>query len=582
MPSLQNINLIDKLKNNQALPLVDWALADYLIKSYNASVDALPLLLHLSQSARAGHLCIKVSDAEVLPKPQDVWEVQEQNNFSAEEWQELERLISRSTYHIPPSLLHLITETEDIVPPTPLCRLNDLFYFQKYWLYEHRCLREFHQLLEQKASLELDKALFQASLTHLLSTNNLLPEQAQAIAQLENQSLTIICGGPGTGKTYTAGLLIKVFWNSLNNTQKNNCRIALAAPTGKAAAQLQKSLSKAVSDLVGFSPINATTIHSLLGLKSKSLSSSPPLINADLLVIDESSMIDIRLMSLLFQALKPGARLIMLGDPYQLPPIEAGSFFADMTYICKPHQFIELKKCLRSELKEIIDLAEEIKKGESQAALHRLQSSRKALHFTRLGKDLPAFSIQQQLWLKVEPYLSWEESNISELSMNHFRILSPLRKGPLGVDQLNAFFYKEILKKTKAHQRMIIPIIITTNDSTRDLYNGDVGFLVRQKPHQLEGHVQAGDYALFADKKIPALLLPNYEYAYCLSVHKSQGSEFNHLILLLPEGSEHFGRELIYTAITRARQQIEIWSQTDSFEKALNKSTSRLSRCSKK
>ena len=564
---MDSLSTIQKLRKENALPYVDFALADYLLKNYALTNEVAPLLLHLSQALRAGHLCVKVDDHEVLPRPEDVWET-DNTKLSPEEWREVEQLIRASVQDLPSNLITTITQ-DDTYPNTPLCKLGNLFYFQKYWIYESSCLQKFSDLLKMKPSLQLNPSLIQSQ----LSQNNLIPEQASAIAQLEKQALTVISGGPGTGKTYTAGLLIKVFWNALSKSQREKCIIALAAPTGKAAANLQKSLSKSVADLPDFPPITATTLHSLLGLKSGN-QSRPSLINADLLVVDECSMIDIRLMSLLLKALKPGARLIMLGDPFQLPPIEAGSFFADMIHLCQPSQAIKLQKCLRTEQIEIVDLAKEVKNGSSQAALHLFNLSKKALHFNPLLEGQNPSQIQQQLWEKVEPYFSPCLKLDSLEDLSHFRILSPLRKGTLGVDQLNAFFYKEILKKFRDQQQIIIPIMITTNDPKRGLFNGDIGFLFKQRSDSDES-LPSRDYAIFSEKKIPAILLPPYEYAYCLSVHKSQGSEFDHVLLLLPEGSEHFGRELVYTAITRARKQLEIWSTPSLFEKALSRSSPR-------
>lgn len=330
--------MLSRLRKENALPFVDFALADYLLKEHPAHNDIASLLIHLSQATRAGHLCIKVDDHEVLPKLEEVWAIQENITLSPKEWEELEKLIQASAKNLPSTLISIV-EADENFPNTPLCRFGNLFYFQRYWIYESNCLQKFHHLLKEKPLLELNYSIVQLSLDQL----SLLPEQAQAIQQLERQALTIISGGPGTGKTYTAGLLVKIFWKGISPSQRENCKIALAAPTGKAAANLQKSLANAVADLQDFPPIQATTLHALLNLNSK-IQKQPVLISADLLVIDECSMIDIRLMSLLLQALKPGARLIMLGDPFQLPPIEVGAFFSDMVQlVCAPGDQIAKK-----------------------------------------------------------------------------------------------------------------------------------------------------------------------------------------------------------------------------------------------
>lgn len=568
--------MLARLRKENALPFIDFALSDYLLKNHSSHTDLEPLLIHLSQATRAGHLCVKVTDHEVIPKPADVWMVQENFLISPNEWLELEKLIQAGAKNSPETLVTDVNEHKEGCPNTPLCRFDNLFYFQKYWISESTCLQKFFHLLIEKPLIQLDASIVQQSIDRL----SLLPEQAQAIKQLEKHALTIIYGGPGTGKTYTAGLLVKVFWQALSISQRKNCKVALAAPTGKAASNLQKSLGNAVADLEDFPQIKATTLHSLLNLKAKA-QTQPALISADLLVIDECSMIDIRMMSFLLGSLKPGARLIMLGDPFQLPPIEPGAFFSDMIHHGDQRQMIELHKCLRMELKEILDLATEVKKGTSQAALHLLNTSKKSLYFHHLPNEESPAQIQRQLLEKVLPYLSSFDLNSPE-SINRFRILSPLRKGALGVDQLNAYLYKEILKKSQSKNQskhpLVIPIMIIANSPKQELFNGDVGFLIRQEASHELGYTQIGDYAIFSGRKIPALLLPQYEYSYCLSIHKCQGSEFDHVLLLLPEGSEHFSRELIYTGVTRTRQQLEIWSTPLVFDKALNYSSTRLSR----
>jgi exodeoxyribonuclease V alpha subunit len=570
---LEKKSLLAKLRKENALPFIDFAFSDFLLKTYSASLELEPLLLHLSQAVRAGHLCIKVTEKDVFPKPENIWEIQENISLSTSEWQELETLIRLGAKIESKALIHSLQDGETFT--APLCRFGSLFYLQKYWMYESICLEKFAHLSQAKPNLQLNSSVIQTSIQQLLSENNLLPEQAQAIAQLDKQSLTLISGGPGTGKTYTAGLLVKVFWNSLSKEQKGKCRIALAAPTGKAAANLQQSLAKAVADLKDFCPIAATTLHTLLGLKSGE-HTQISLISADLLIIDECSMIDIRLMSLLLQALKSGSRVIMLGDPFQLPPIGAGSFFADRVSMGQPPQVIELKKCLRSELADIIDLAKEVKSGASQAALHLLNSE--SLSFHPLPKDQTPTNLQQMLWEKAWPYLA-KGSELSSIDpIQQFRILSPLRQGTLGVDKLNAFFYKEFVKKSRNQERLAIPILIVNNDAKKGLFNGDVGLLFKHQPFDAEGRVQAEDYAIISGKKLPALLLPRYEYAFCLSVHKSQGSEFDHVLLLLPDGSEHFGREMVYTGITRARKCLEIWSTPAIWEETIKQKSDRLSR----
>lgn len=566
--------LLDKLK--KILPQIDLTLSEHLSKNFAPACDVTFLLLHLSQATRAGHLCIKIEEESIFPQPEKVWEMQNSAVLSAQEWQQIKHYIKSESQQLPPSLSTSLHEEKASLPSTPLCRFQQFIYFQKHWVLESSCLHQLDLLLNQKPAMPLDPETIQSSVNELVSLNKLLPEQARVMQLLEKQSLTLIAGGPGTGKTYTAGQLIKIFWKALSLAQRQKCRIMLAAPTGKGASNLQKSLGQAVAELSDFPSISSTTIHALLGIKQQS-SFTPGVITADLLIIDECSMIDIRLMSQLLKSLKPGARLVLLGDPYQLPPVGAGSFFSDMIKLCPAAQMITLDRCLRSDLKEIVGLASEIKKGNCQEAFNILHSSEGILDFKQMPDRVSALHFQHQLLERGLPHLlTDDEPNLDQFQ--RFCILSPLRKGPLGVDQLNQLFFKEMAKRAKHRGRIVIPIMILNNDPKRGLFNGDTGYLIRHHLSDVDDTLQVGDFALFHGKKIAALHLPRFEYAYCLSVHKSQGSEFDHVLLLLPEGSEHFGRELLYTAVTRAKKKLEIWNQGSTFETMISHSVRRLSR----
>lgn len=577
IPASGCLNVLEKIKQQCSQTYLDFALSHHLLKSGSlAEPAATALICHLSQALKAGHLCVKVNHMEVFPLPEHIWDIDD-DVMSEENWKELKELIQSGTIHIPRNLISSVSS--ESLPNdlnTPLCRCNDLYYFQKYWIQESSCLNSFKRLCEQTPHLQLDPSHLQIQLQNIYDKGLLLDEQAQAIAQLGNNSVIIISGGPGTGKTYTAGLLIQTFCNSLSIDQRLRCKISLAAPTGKAAANLQTSLSKSMTSITGFNLQPAQTLHALLGLKTQGNKTTPKLI-ADLLIIDECSMIDIHMMSSLLKALKPGARLILLGDPYQLPPVEAGSFFSDMTHLVANSHQVELKKCLRTDLLEIVELANDIKNGDCKAALRRIKLSDGALHLEPIPNNQRTQETLKKLKERVWPYFEdLLNPHEQSLNFNRFRILSPLRKGSLGIHQLNAFLYQESIKnfqKQPTHL-LAIPIMITANSAKRELYNGDVGYLFKQSPD--EG-LQVGDYALFGNKKIPALLLPRYEYAYCLSVHKSQGSEFDEVLFLIPEGAERFGRELIYTGVTRARKKIEIWTDEAIFETILSNTSSRLS-----
>jgi exodeoxyribonuclease V alpha subunit len=188
----------------------------------------------------------------------------------------------------------------------------------------------------------------------------------------------------------------------------------------------------------------------------------------------------------------------------------------------------------------------------AEVNLFSLASQPAKAQYQIIQKTLESFSYDVKSSLDEKDLLNQSQS---------FRLLSPLRHGPFGFDTLNQLIWNAVSKCLHSDW-IAIPIIIISNDHKEELFNGDTGILIRKLPLQ---PVSSDDYALFQGRngqrsirKLPAALLPRYEYAYCLSVHKSQGSEFDHVSLVLPQGASHMGREVLYTAVTRARKQIDI------------------------
>lgn len=337
-------------------------------------------------------------------------------------------------------------------------------------------------------------------------------EQRQAIKTALSQRFSIITGGPGTGKTFTAATLIRA----------HGGKVLLGAPTGKAASHLLKKAGG-----------KGGTLHSLLGIKSPlDYWKSPRKLQADLVVIDESSMIDFPMFSHLLSAISSSTRLVMMGDFNQLPAVEGGSIFADLVVSGKL-PCTELKTCLRSDRHEILNLAQQILEGEKQD-----------IRTCDLG-----FSSGQveTIYKRLFRYVKLRDFSC-------FRILSTLRRGPLGVNAINQRLH-EHLKLER------FPILLTQNDARRGFVNGDTAMV-------------EGGVAYFPCGREERLCrLPSYELAYCLSVHKSQGSEYDEVLFLVPEGSEVFGKEVLYTAITRARNFLDIDGEPKEIRESLHRSS---------
>ena len=564
---------LELLFEQKRLSYLDYVLTHSLLRNYpNAEQEVALFLCQLTLAAKEGHLCVHVTDEGLNPSVMQLWQNEEGHSLTVEEGKILTQLIITGAKLIPEGIMTTMHKQTASIPHTPIYREGNDFYLQRNWMFETLFLKYLKRHLKTFSSLALDPERIKQTIDQLCLDKILLKEQAQAIMQGCLNSMTLVTGGPGTGKTYTAGHLIKVFWDHLSRKQRQSCQIVLAAPTGKAAANLQRSLSKVVASLEGFPPVQAKTLHALLGFRQKSPFQEKTRLAADLVVVDESSMIDIRMMAYLFEALKPGSHLILLGDPHQLPSVEAGSVFTDLIHLQQayPHLSIPctpLSVCMRAELKSLIDFAQLVNQGSDQEVLNSLNQTNgqgiKRLHLSADKKDA-----QRELLEHILPHFptvikpGQKPEQLFEF-FQAFRLLSPIRKGPFGVESLNQLIWQKICHNVSKNGYLAIPIMVVTNDYRQELFNGETGLLIRRLPLQSVG---LEDYALFPSReeegqvrRLSALLLPKYEFAYCMSVHKSQGSEFDRVILVLPEGAELFGREVFYTAITRARKSIEIY-----------------------
>ncbi len=527
--------------------------------------ECILFFLHLILSAKAGHLCCIVNEKEVLPSVYDLWQNEEGIPLTKDLGEQLKERIKQGASCI-----------KELLSADSLITISDsAFYLQKFWFYETLCIKHFQNILKRAPAIELNIEEVQRKISEMQNKGALLREQAEAILAVCGSSITLITGGPGTGKTYTAGHLIRTFWENLNIDEKKCCQIALAAPTGKAASNLQKSLTKVFDSLEGLPKIEAKTLHALLGISSRNGIEEKRRLAADLVVIDESSMIDVFLMSTLFQSLKEGARLVLLGDPHQLPSVEAGSVFADLVQLSHKISIpsISLSVCMRAELKSLVNFGALINSGKGQKALEQCFDNEQA--------EIQLIPLEKHPKQFIKRSIAIFHSYLHVQRETPFRILSPLRKGPFGSETINQLIWEKLIDSLPNTGTVTIPIMVTVNDYKQELFNGETGILIRSLPLRSSSYE---DYAIFPsrqgdrqERKISAALLPKYELAFCLSVHKSQGSEFDNVILLLPEGSQNFGREMLYTAITRARKSIEIHGTQETFLETVSRKNLRLS-----
>lgn len=513
--------------------------------------------------------------------------------------------------------LKALNQSRVVGAPGEVCPLildeKNRLYLYRYWDYEQRLSNLIKSRIQEDVQ-GIDKSMLKKCLNRLFpdsGTNEFnWYKVAGVIAAFKK--FCVITGGPGTGKTFTTAKILAL----LLELSKKKLNIFLAAPTGKAAARISESIIVAKktlncsNDILDAIPSEAYTIHRML----KTIPGSPYFYHnaknplpADVVVVDEVSMVDLALMSKLVSALKDDARIILIGDRDQLASVEAGFVMADICdkdnvnlfSDCFCRQFEELTHCQMkisgNKLKDAPDLYDcmvVLKKSYRFTDKGGIGELSKAVNN---GKPDDAFSI----FLNNADQIDWKKiSNSNDLSIalpkevingysdylncqdplkalelfNRFRILCAVKFGVLGVIEVNRLA-EEILDKNGLIELDNIstypwyrgrPVLITRNNYGLELFNGDIGITM---PEPNSDSKDLYVYFSGASGKLRRFLphrLPEHETAFAMTVHKSQGSEFENVLLVLPnQDYPVLTRELLYTGITRAKNHISIWGSKE-------------------
>ena len=508
---------------------------------------------------------------------------------------------------------------------------NNKLYLRRYWQYQDTIIRfigqranAVHENLNYSQLGKDLKELFQA-----LPAGETDWQQIAAIAAV-TRSFCVISGGPGTGKTFTVAKILALLQRQ--HTDSGALRILLGAPTGKAASRLQQAIAASGLLQTGTEPLKASTVHRMLGAIPNSPyfrhNAENPLA-ADIIVIDEASMVDLPLLAKLMQAVPASARLILLGDRHQLASVQPGSVLGDM---CRPKtmarfssefcrlvseltahsltpaspageetsfslqdSFVELVQSYRfAPGSGIARLSTTVNEGDGNGALTILLGAEDGSIAwselpapAELGKKLQdSHGIAQFATLQQSP-----EPDSCFNQLDSFRIVCALRKGPFGMERINTLLEQELTPQVPGDSSNhaagrfgrdlnvlpFRPVMVTRNDYTLQLFNGDVGILLPDPKNKKIVRVFFRDEDGML-RTIAPPLLPGHETVFAMTVHKSQGSEFNRVLLILPDkDSPLLTRELLYTAITRAREAVEIWGRKEIFASAVQRRIKRTS-----
>lgn len=511
-----------------------------------------------------------------------------------------------------PIILQKLAQSVDGVVET---QVSYIVWLHRQWHAEQSLAKQLMKIAHRKV------AAFSGISSSQDIDNGLAPKpnamQQLAIEKSSQHALSIIIGGPGTGKTFTVAKLVTTLQKGHEHKRKQDpnlppLSITLTAPTGKAAQRMQQSLQKSLQD-EEITLDNAKTLHRLLGIGRDGIPryhAKNPLPD-DLIIVDEASMLGLELASQLVDAIKPTGRLILLGDANQLAAVDAGSVLSDLCAVTRLQPYItELTESKRFDSNSVvgqfalaiqqnlpapkkikliqrflqpIDL-QAIKPSQSENPPDLAGKTQQTANipfypvdassslpavFNQLAKPYHPFFALMRQWYS-QPVNIFEANNRKELFevFDRYRILCAGHQGQLGTQSINqkmslAFTEFSKITRTKAYFYHGLPIIIQNNDYQLGLFNGDIAICLLY---------QGQLYACFAEKVIPIQRLSreSCDYAYAMTIHKSQGSEFHTVAICIDKAHTRLlSQALIYTAVTRSKSALSIYSAKENFELAV-------------
>ena len=566
-----------------------------------------PYAYLLSQKLTEGNICISVDDV-----PENLNSTPYSKSITAKELISFKHLVSKQDVLTTPFILH-----------------NERLYFQRYFKYETSIIHKLNDLIaaektvlaNRMSQLESQRTLIQ-SLNTDYKLDNLTPKekvdwQLVAVTQALLNNFTIITGGPGTGKTTTLAKLLIVLY-----ALEPNAKVALAAPTGKASMRMLESLKSSTLNFTEetkakIGQLVPSTIHSLLGYKRESVNFKHNAENPlpyNWVVVDEASMIDVPMFSKLLAAIGDNTRIILLGDKDQLASVEAGSLLGDLcqtlpslnqfsnetaqwinTFITDDDRkinaefindtkqllaghIIELKYSHRFNSQGAIG---KVSRAVIEGDLEGLKSLIGAPTASNVTFD---FEYKEEILSKFvegyEAYINEHDKAEALKKLNQLRVLVAVRESNRGMKAINKFIELHLRKKGLLKPDGDFyenrPIMVTRNMYDLELFNGDTGIMRKDASGNMKAYFEDPKGGI---KSVLPAYLTYSETVFAMTIHKSQGSEFNNVLVVLPEGTSNalLTRELLYTGITRAKDHITIQGKQDTIDYAVSTCVKRIS-----
>ena len=453
--------------------------------------------------------------------------------------------------------------------------------FRRFYHFEQNIKKAFIDYKQQK----IEQKKLQTAIKNVITWSNLTIQdeidwQWQACLSALFNNRLVLDGGPGTGKTTTIVRLLMLYIQLYPDN-----KIMLAAPTGKAANRMTQSINQNLinlncpQEITNKLQIQAKTIHRLLAYNPKTnlltFNRNKPL-PYDLVIIDESSMLDVSLANALINAMKDNSNLVLIGDKNQLPAVDAGNVFADLCQILEPHNQQQ------NILQKILNAKEDNFPIPNYVKLIKNYRFQQDSIIANLCDSLIAKDCTKFKSYKINPDFHWhnpqnrqEKSKKLNLWLQNipkqesYMILCATNNGENSVNELNDIA-KQLTNNTQ-ELKQDAPIIVTKNDYNLDVYNGDMSYLEQQNDKWYATFIIEGKQQRI---QIQAL---NWQIAHAISIHKAQGSEYDHVLITLNENTEHeLTNALLYTAISRAKKTISLWASERLIEKIILNQEKRL------